>query len=202
MIQYLTHDLISQMVVFQAVMLLILLTNLYLTHRARRHPLPPVPPKVSILVPARNEDITIEVCVRSLLAQDYPDYEVLVLDDQSTDGTPGILRKLAVENERLKVLTGSPAPIGIAGKNWACTQLAEQAKGDLLLFTDADTVHQPGMMGGIVSALLGEKADMLTGFPRQVVKSWGERLLVPFFTWSLSLWRWLISCVQRFFRSL
>jgi len=184
MIQYLTYNLISQMVVFQSFMLLILLTNLWLTHRARKHNLPSQMPKVSILVPARNEDVTIEACVLSLLEQDYPDYEVVVLNDQSTDNTPAILQMLANNNQRLTVLTGSPAPIGIAGKNWACTQLAERATGELLLFTDADTVHQPTMLPGIVNAMLGENADMLTGFPRQVVKSWGERLLVPFFTWA------------------
>ena len=184
MSQYFTHDLISQMVVFQAFMLLILLTNLWSTHRARKHNLPSQLPKVSILVPARNEEVTIETCLRSLLVQDYPDFEVLVLDDQSTDATPLILLRLVAEYPNLIVLNGAPAPQKIAGKNWACAQLAERATGELLLFTDADTVHQPGMLAGIVGAMLGERADMLTGFPRQVVKSWGERLLVPFFTWA------------------
>ena len=184
MIQYFTRDLISQMVVFQAFMLLILLSNLWLTHRARKHRLPSQLPKVSILVPARNEEVTIEACLRSLLAQDYPDFEVVVLDDQSTDNTAAILQRLAAENPRFERAQWFPSTQKIAGKNWACTQLAEQAAGELLLFTDADTVHQPGMLNGMVGAMLGEKADMLTGFPRQVVKSWGERLLVPFFTWA------------------
>jgi chlorobactene glucosyltransferase len=184
MTKYFTHDLILQLVVFQAIMLVILLTNFWLTHRARKHNPPSNLPKVSILVPARNEEVTIEACLCSLLAQDYPDFEVLVLDDQSTDTTPAILQSMATEYPRLIVLTGAPAPQKIAGKNWACAQLAEQAKGDYLLFTDADTVHHPGMLTDVVSAVLGEKADMLTGFPRQVVKSWGERLLVPFFTWA------------------
>ena len=184
MSQYFTHDLISQMVVFQAFMLLILLTNLWLTHRARKHCLPSQLPEVSILVPARNEEVTIEACLRSLLEQDYPGFEVLVLDDQSTDATPLTLLRLAAEYPNLIVMNGAPVPEGIAGKNWACAQLAEQATGELLLFTDADTVHQPGMLKGLVGAMLGEKADMLSGFPRQEVKSWGERLLVPFFTWA------------------
>jgi len=184
MSQYFTRDLISQMVVFQAFMLLILLSNLWLTHRARKHSLPSRLPRVSVLVPARNEEVTIEDCLRSLLEQDYPGFEVLVLDDQSTDNTAAILQRLAAEYPNLIVLNGAPAPEKIAGKNWACTQLAEKAAGELLLFTDADTEHQPGMLKGVVGAMLGEKADMLSGFPRQVVKSWGERLLVPFFTWA------------------
>jgi chlorobactene glucosyltransferase len=94
------------------------------------------------------------------------------------------LLRLAAEYPNLIVLNGAPAPEKITGKNWACAQLADRATGDYLLFTDADTVHQPGMLAGIVGAMLGERADMLTGFPRQVVKSWGERLLVPFFTWA------------------
>lgn len=184
MSQYFTRDLISQMVVFQSFMLLILLTNLWLTHRARKHSLPSKLPRVSILVPARNEEVTIEACLRSLLAQDYPDFEVLVLDDQSSDATPLILLHLAAEYPNLIVLNGAPATHKITGKNWACAQLADRATGDYLLFTDADTVHLPNMLAGVVSAILGEKADMLTGFPSQVVKSWGERLLVPFFTWA------------------
>ncbi|HSQ26146.1 MAG TPA: glycosyltransferase, partial [Anaerolineales bacterium] len=184
MMYYLTHDLIAHITVFQAIMLLIVLTNIYFSHRARRHSLPDKLPRVSILVPVRDEEVTIEACLCSLMGQTYADFEVLVLDDQSSDSTPVILQQIALEDDRLKVLKGSPAPPGIAGKNWACAQLAGQATGELLFFTDADTVHQTNMLAEIVSSMLGEKADMLTGFPRQVVKTWGERLLVPFFTWS------------------
>jgi chlorobactene glucosyltransferase len=71
------------------------------------------------------------------------------------------------------------------GKNWACVQLARQAQGDLLFFTDADTIHHPQTLRACVTALLGAQADMLTGFPRQEVHSWGERLIVPFFSWAI-----------------
>jgi chlorobactene glucosyltransferase len=71
------------------------------------------------------------------------------------------------------------------GKNWACSQLAHQAQGDLFFFTDADTRHVPGTLIALVTALKGEEADLLTGFPRQEVHTWGERLLVPFFSWAL-----------------
>jgi chlorobactene glucosyltransferase len=82
------------------------------------------------------------------------------------------------------VLTGQPLPDGWLGKNWACAQLAAQAQGELLLFTDADTYHQPQALAALVTALEGEQADVLTGFPHQETRTWGERLLVPFFSWA------------------
>ncbi|MCJ7696239.1 MAG: glycosyltransferase family 2 protein [Anaerolineaceae bacterium] len=199
MTQYLVYDLILHIVVFQLVILVVSVSNIWLTHRARQHKMPSELPKVSILVPARNEEVNIAACVRSLLSQDYPDFEVLVLDDQSTDNTPAILQQVAREDPRLKVIMGSTPPVGQVGKNWACAQLASQAQGDLLYFTDADTVHQPQTLHTVVTALLGEKADVLTGFPRQLVGTWGERLLVPFFSWAslsfIPLWLayWLRS---------
>ena len=185
MANYLYHDLVFTLIIFQAVILLIILSNLGKLHQARKHAQPPVWPMVSILVPARNEEQNIAGCVQSLLGQDYPSFEVLVLDDQSEDGTGSILAQIASSQPGLKVLTGEQPPQGQLGKNWACSQLARQAQGDLLFFTDADTVHQPGTLTAIVSALVGEQADLLTGFPRQEVQTWGERLLVPFFSWAL-----------------
>jgi chlorobactene glucosyltransferase len=184
MADYLTQDLVRTLVIFQAIILLVILSNAWLLRRTRRHTPPPVFPRVSILVPARNEEKNIAACIRSLLAQDYPSFEVLAYDDQSGDGTRSILEQIAGAEGKLKVLVGGPLPEGRLGKNWACTQLAQQAKGDLLFFTDADTVHQPQTLGSIVTALLGEQADLLTGFPRQKVHTWGERLLVPFFSWA------------------
>lgn len=184
MAEYLTHTLVLQLIVFQLLILLVVLSNLWILLRARRHPPPLVFPKVSILVPARNEENNIAACVRSLLSQDYPDFEVIVIDDQSSDATRIILAQIAEAEPRLRVLDGDPPPDGWLGKNWACFQLAQQAQGDLLLFTDADTFHRPQTLRAIVTALMGEQADLLTGFPRQKVHTWGERLLVPFFTWA------------------
>ncbi len=70
------------------------------------------------------------------------------------------------------------------GKNWACSRLAQQAGGELFFFTDADTFHRPQTLRAMVTALMGEQADLLTGFPRQEMHTWGERLLVPFFSWA------------------
>ncbi len=185
MAEYFTHGLVLHLIIFQALILLVILSNIRLLHQARRHTPPPAFPKVTILIPARNEENTIAGCIRSLLAQDYPSFEVLVLDDQSSDNTRLLLEHIANIQPRLKILDGKSPPDGLMGKNWACAQLAQQAHGDLLFFTDADTLHHPQTLRATVTALLGTQADMLTGFPRQEVHSWGERLMVPFFSWAI-----------------
>jgi chlorobactene glucosyltransferase len=184
MANYLTHDLIIHLIVFQAIVLLVILSNIRIIHASRKHFPPMVFPMVSILVPVRNEERSIAGCVQSLLEQNYPSFEVLVLDDQSDDETRSILEQIANCQPRLRILDGIAPPKDQVGKNWACSQLAHQAQGDLFFFTDADTLHQPGTLSALVTALVGEQADLLTGFPRQDVHSWGERLLVPFFSWA------------------
>jgi chlorobactene glucosyltransferase len=185
MVPYLTHKLILDLILFQTVVLLIALTNILILHRARLRAQLQQYPTVSILVPARNEERSVGSCVQSLLEQDYPSFEVITLDDQSSDGTYAILEQIATTQPRLKVLAGTPPPEGMSGKNWACAQLAAQAQGELLLFTDADTDFNPQALRLIVSTMLSQKADLLTGFPRQSVFTWGERLLVPFFSWAV-----------------
>jgi chlorobactene glucosyltransferase len=184
MTEYLTHTLVLNLIVFQVLILLVILSNIWILLQARRQAAPLVFPRVSILVPARNEEKNIAACVQSLLAQDYPDFEVIVLDDQSSDATRVILAQIASAEPQLRLLDGSSPSEGWLGKNWACYQLAQQAQGDLLLFTDADTFHRPQTLRSVVTALIVEQADLLTGFPRQEMRTWGERLLVPFFTWA------------------
>jgi len=185
MVAYFNHDLILHLIVFQTIILLIIISNMLIIRLARQHSHPVTFPMVSILVPARNEEGNIARCVQSLLAQDYPKFEVLVLDDQSTDSTRSILEKLSHTHSKLKVLDGAPPSENQVGKNWACSQLARKSQGELLFFTDADTFHQPGTLKTIVTALEAEQADLLTGFPRQEVQTWGERFLVPFFSWAM-----------------
>jgi chlorobactene glucosyltransferase len=184
MADYLSHSLVLHLIIFQVLILLVILSNIRLLHQARRYAPPPAFPKVTIMVPARNEENKIAGCILSLLAQDYPSFEILVLDDQSSDGTRIILEQIANLEPTLKILAGKSPPDGLLGKNWACVQLAQQAQGDLLFFTDADTLHHPQTLRASVTALLGAQVDMLTGFPRQEVHSWGERLMVPFFSWA------------------
>ena len=184
MVNYINHDLIFHLIIFQTIILLIIPSNIWITRRIRRHSPPPAFPLVSVLIPARNEERSIAGCVRSILEQDYPSFEVLVLDDQSSDGTRAILESMAISAPALRVIHGEPPSGDQVGKNWACNQLAHQARGELLLFTDADTYHRPDTLYIMVTTLLGEQADLLTGFPRQEVRTWGERLLVPFFSWA------------------
>ena len=185
MIRYFTDDLIIHLIIFQSVILLFILSNVLLTIRSRRHSPPIKFPKVSILIPARNEERAIADCVESLLGQDYPIFEILVLDDQSTDSTRNILTSLRQDHPNLTILDGESSTEHQLGKNWACTQLARKAQGDLLLFTDADTIHKPQALTQAVIAMVGEQADLATGYPKQILGSWGERLLVPFFSWAV-----------------
>ncbi|HET6594348.1 MAG TPA: glycosyltransferase family 2 protein [Anaerolineales bacterium] len=160
--------------------LLIALGNVLFLRRLRAtHSLLAQPPFVSILVPARNEALNIERCVRSLLAQSYPSFEVLVLDDHSTDETPAILAEIQNANPQLKILRGEPLPAGWLGKHWACHQLARAAQGELFLFTDADTWHEANALRDSIAALTQERVDLLTLFPHEAVVTWGEKLTVP-----------------------
>jgi len=175
----------ASLVGFLGVMLLIILSNLLTIRRMERYPAPSQYPFLSVLIPARNEEANIGDCLRSLLAQDYPSFEVLVLDDHSTDRTPEIIQELAAGDNRLRVLTGTALPPDWLGKHWACHQLAKAAKGELLLFTDADTRHHRYALRDGVAALLAEGADMLTAFPHEEVRSWAEVLVGPVSFWSL-----------------
>jgi chlorobactene glucosyltransferase len=161
-------------------------TNLRRLVPMEAYPHPADLPRVSVLVPARDEERDIEACVRSLLSQDYPDFEVLVLDDGSTDATPAILRRISAEDPRprLRLLAGRPLPDGWLGKPWACAQLAAAASGDLLLFTDADTFHTPRALRAGVATALAERSDLLTALPHIDSLSWSERLIMPAISWS------------------
>ncbi len=143
----------------------------------------PAGSRVSVIVPARNEAHNIARCVGSLLASDYPDFEVIVVDDRSEDGTGAAARALATPTAagtaRLRVLDGAELPKGWFGKQWACWQGVQEAGGALLLFTDADTVHAPTLLTHSVGALEAERADCLTVIGRQIMESFWERLVQP-----------------------
>ena len=152
---------------------------------------PAVPRRsVSVIVPARNEALNIEACVTSILAQEYRPIEIIVVDDRSEDNTAKLARGVqgfadsqdsspSDVEPRLTVLNGRPLPAGWLGKPWACWQGAEVARGDLLLFTDADTKHGPRLLGRAVAGLKEERADLLTIVGRQIMASFWERLVQP-----------------------
>jgi len=182
-LRYLTHDAVVGILAFQAVVLLVVVSNAVVLRRPRRPAAPT--PRVSVLVPARNEAANIGTCVRSLLAQTYPRLEILVIDDRSEDDTRAILEAEHARDPRLVVLAGDEPPPGWTGKNWACHQLAQAAHGEVLLFADADTdFFDPGAVREIVAALDGRGADLLSGLPRQVLGTVGERWVVPMFAWA------------------
>jgi chlorobactene glucosyltransferase len=136
-------------------------------------------PRVSMLIPARNEAVVISGTIQRILAQGDALHEVLLLDDHSTDGTADVARQAAAGDPRLKIIAGAPLPDGWFGKNWACHQLAEQASGDLLVFTDADVDWRPGALDALCAARAASGADMLTVWPTQVTRTWSERVVVP-----------------------
>jgi chlorobactene glucosyltransferase len=136
-------------------------------------------PLVSILIPARNEERHIERCLTSLRNQVYKNYEILVLNDNSTDHTLDILNRIAAEDSRVRVLNGKPLPDDWYGKPFALHQLTQEARGEILVFTDADTVHTPTSIAWAVTNLQGLNADMVSGFVGQIFKSFGEIVTIP-----------------------
>lgn len=164
-----------------AVLLTIAATNYPRFPRLRPQPPPQTgaPPAVSVLIPARNEAPIIGATLEALLAQQYPNLEILVLDDRSDDGTDMVVAAVARRHPQVRLLCGCELPPGWTGKNWACAQLSEAARGDLLVFTDADVRWQPGALCSLVAAADTLDADLLTVWPTQITQSWGERLTVP-----------------------
>ncbi len=137
---------------------------------------------VSIIVPARDEERNIRRCVTSLLEQDYPDYEVIVVDDGSTDGTAALLDEIAQQHphgNRLWVLRLRDLPEGWAGKTHALHAGVQEARGDWLLFTDADTWHAPGALQFAVTKALHEGIDLLTLGTQQELPGFWNKVMMP-----------------------
>jgi cellulose synthase/poly-beta-1,6-N-acetylglucosamine synthase-like glycosyltransferase len=141
-------------------------------------------PRVSIIVPARNEEEDIEECLRGMLALDYDNYEVVAVDDRSTDRTGEIVEGVAAAREahgRLKVIRVAELPSGWLGKAHAMWTAASQATGDWLLFTDADVLFKPDVLRRALAYAEAEKADHVVVFPRMIMKHPGERMMIAFF---------------------
>jgi chlorobactene glucosyltransferase len=156
--------------------------NLFLFRRPPRSAPPAVgAPLVSILVPARDEEARLPRCLDSLLAQDYPNVEIIVLDDHSSDGTARVAveRGFGRDAAAWRLITGAELPSGWTGKAWACHQLAGAARGEFLLFTDADTRHEPDCLSSVFEFARRERTDLVGLWPHQITKSWSERLIIP-----------------------
>lgn len=134
-------------------------------------------PLVSIIIPARNEARNIERCVRSVLSTAYAPIEVIVVDDRSTDGTAELVEPAA--GKRLKLVRGTEPPQGWFGKQWAMIQGYRVAKGELLVFTDADTKHEPDLLPRALGALQTEHVDLFSVVPRQEIRTFWEKLVQP-----------------------
>lgn len=134
---------------------------------------------VSILIPARDEAATIAATVEAALASAGVPVEVLVGDDGSTDGTADIVRGIAAGEPRLRLVAVPPLPEGWTGKNHACAALAAEAAGERLLFIDADVTLEPGAAAGLSAHARLTGSNLVSGVPRQVMETLGERLTVP-----------------------
>jgi len=150
-------------------------------------PSPPHPPLISVCIPARNEERNIRACVESMLAQDYPNFEVVVLDDRSTDSTHGILRQLAAQNDKLRNINGSDLPAGWAGKPHALHQASAIARGEWLCFVDADTSVTREALSSCYVKAIETDADLFTIMTFQVTGSFWERVVMPLVLTALSV---------------
>ncbi len=148
---------------------------------------PADPPLISVIVPARNEERNIRRCVDGLLAQTYPNLELIVLDDRSTDATPLILNELASRDPRLRVRPGKSLPAGWSGKTHALSQAASLAHGSWLCFVDADTFVTPQALTSAYAAAIDQSADLFTILTEQELGSFWEKVILPLVFTGLSV---------------
>jgi chlorobactene glucosyltransferase len=147
-------------------------------------------PKVSIIVPVRNEEKYISKCLDSLLNQKYPNFEIIVINDSSNDGTWDIIQKYKEDYEQsLKAINAGPRPDGWIGKSWACYQGYLKATGDIFMFTDADTIHSQLALSLAVGHFIDQKLDALTAIPRLVCEDFWTKITLPV-VWSISYVRY------------
>ena len=140
---------------------------------------PPDAPVVSVIIPARNEAANIARCVEGVLTSQWPAFEVIVVDDHSTDGTGDIVRTIAARDPRVHLIEAPPLPDDWFGKQWACQSGAGDAKGSWLLFTDADTRHTPELLPRVMAWQRARNAQVVTIGGKQEMLTLGERLVTP-----------------------
>ena len=150
-------------------------------------PAPDSAPLISICIPARNEENNIRRCVESALGQDYPNIEVIVLDDRSTDSTLTQLAEIASRDSRLLPINGTDLPEGWAGKPHALFQASAVAHGDWLCFVDADTFLAPQAISSCYAKALETEADMFTTMNEQILGTFWEKVVMPLVMTALSV---------------
>lgn len=150
---------------------------------ARRTALPPQTPWLSICIPARNEAENIGPCIAAALAARWPLLEVILVDDRSTDGTADAALAASGGDERLRIISGTEPRPGWAGKNWACARAAGEARGELLLFIDADVCIDPDAPAALISTLQEERLGLLSIFGTWDVQGFWERAVIPAVGW-------------------
>lgn len=136
-------------------------------------------PMVSVILPARNEERYIARCLDSLLAQDYSNFEIIAINDSSTDKTGEIMKEYAARDPRVVHVDAPAKPEGWAGKNWACHQAYLHAKGEVLLFTDADTEHSSSAMSLALGQLVSQNLDALTAVPKLICNDFWTKITLP-----------------------
>jgi chlorobactene glucosyltransferase len=185
---------------FLAYASIVFLLNLWYFRRRRPPPRNPKPERISVLVPARNEESNLPRCLDSLLAQSHPNLEILVMDDDSTDGTWALLQDYAARFPgRIRVFRNEGLPPGWVGKCWVCSQLAEQADSPWLAFVDADTFHDPDCLARAYAEALQRGSSLVSYVPDMVLGGLGEKIGVPVITFAfyllfpIGMVRWLKS---------
>jgi len=136
-------------------------------------------PKVSIILPARNEEKFIGKCLDSLIKQDYENYEIIVIDDSSDDATEEIISEYAKRDSKIIPVSARPKPEGWMGKNWACMEGYRRATGELLLFTDADTNHSKNVLSLAVAHLISFNLDALSAIPKMLTFDFWTKITLP-----------------------
>ena len=146
------------------------------------------PPRVTVVIAAHNEANTIGPCLASILGQGYPNLQVIVANDRSTDGTGEVVRAVAREHAQVRCVDIGELPEGWLGKTHAVSVATRQAVGEYLVFTDSDVIWHPSTLAAAVGLARREQLDFLSIWPRVIVASFWERLLLPACAYSLSLW--------------
>jgi len=173
-------ELVTFISVFLTEILFIVLWNMWVFRKLNYKQLPANKlPFISVLIPARNEERSIRKCVESLLMQDYPDFEIIVLNDNSEDNTLNILKEIQITQPKLRVINGSTLEEGWTGKNFACHQLYSQSKGEYVLFSDADTVHFNKSLRNAVTRAVNRNADLYSLIPSMTLETFAEKFIMP-----------------------